>query len=578
MANEDASWIGRRIRNIEIEELLGSGGMGRVYLGFDHALHRRVALKVLRPSVGLSDAGKARFLREARTLSRLEHPGICRIYDLLEHNGVEILVLELVPGVSLAKALREPPTERRRMAMALGLTEALVAAHSAGIVHRDLKPENVMWAADQGPDGQVKVLDFGLARAQAEGPAEAALRPIPRPRFEDVPTERAGSPRHEGLAAGYAAQAPPASAPSDRTPGATLPAAETLTAEDRRDCNDTPGVTRLGTVVGTVAYMSPEQARGEPVNSAGDIFSLGLILHEVFSGRPAIDPKLPTLEKLKAVSQAATRPLSGLDPSLAALIRRMESLNPEDRPRAADVLERLQWIAGRPRRRLRWGVIGLLLLLLLGFGAVSSWESSRRQGDVDRLRAEVEREERVNEAVLYWLGEGGLDSEPAAWESLEELRAVARPEVAARLDAYAAMAAHRQGRDELSEHHLSRLRQAARSGELEPVVRYRIWRALGEAELRLGRTDAALIALNRSLGGLRDVLPATDVEIALGLRLLAEAYWTAGDWAGASRHGREALVVLSRPEHASSSRAGRERQKIQSLLDRQVTDQASDDG
>ena len=436
-ALDGRDWIGKRIRNIEIQELMGAGGMGWVYLGFDHALQRRVALKILRPTVGLSEKGKSRFLREARVLSRLQHVNICRIHDLLEHNGVEILVLEYVEGTNLAVALKDGLSERRRFIVARQLTEALVAAHGAGIVHRDLKPENVMWAPDVGPEGQVKVLDFGLARAQE--PRGEAGRPdgetpaSPSPRtFEELPTEVAGSPH-----------ATSGRSPEDAAPVGGPSAPDSGSGPWFLNAPPVP-VTQLGSVVGTLGYMSPEQARGERLTTAGDMFSLGLIFHELFGGRPAYDPELAPMEKIRRVAAAEIEPLQGVEPGLATLIRRLESPNPAERPRAVDVLNRLDQLAGRRRRRVRQAVAAAVFCALVAFGLRGSWDIRQERQAVAELQEEVDLYRALIDDLLPGLSipndrsEGVEEAAPAPTPTLDVTAGPTRLRVLRLLSAAAA--------------------------------------------------------------------------------------------------------------------------------------------
>ncbi len=151
--------IDRRIGRLRIVERLGQGGMGEVYIAHDEILRRRVALKSIRADQRLDNEARGRFLREARVLSRLDHPSICRLYELIESEHGLFLSLELIEGQSLKQALAEGLEPSARFFIAERIAEALVAAHARGIVHRDLKPDNVMLT----DLGEVKVLDFGLA-------------------------------------------------------------------------------------------------------------------------------------------------------------------------------------------------------------------------------------------------------------------------------------------------------------------------------------------------------------------------------------------------------------------------------
>jgi Tol biopolymer transport system component len=222
-----ASLMGRQIGSYQILSLVGAGGMGDVYRARDTKLGRDVAIKVV-ADVFLSDPERlARFEREARVLATLNHPHIGAIYGLEEAGGVRGLVLELVEGATLAERLAAGPLPiQEALTFARQIAEALEAAHEKGIIHRDLKPANIKIT----PDGSVKVLDFGLAKVFAQ----------------------------EGSGNGVSA----------------MPA---ITIEE----------TREGVIAGTVAYMSPEQARGMAVDKRTDIWAFGCVLYEMLTARPA---------------------------------------------------------------------------------------------------------------------------------------------------------------------------------------------------------------------------------------------------------------------------------------------------
>ncbi len=214
--------IGRTLAHYRIVGKLGAGGMGEVYRATDTKLGRDVAIKVLPPAFAQDPERLVRFQREAHVLASLNHPNIAAIYGLEESDGAHYLVLELVPGENLTGP--QPVEEALRLAR--HIAEALEEAHEKGVVHRDLKPANVKVT----PDGKVKVLDFGLAKAFSADPVSEGL---------------ANSP--------------------------------TLTA----------GHTRAGVILGTAAYMSPEQARGRMVDKRTDIWAFGCILYELLTGRQA---------------------------------------------------------------------------------------------------------------------------------------------------------------------------------------------------------------------------------------------------------------------------------------------------
>ena len=228
LMNTAASLVGRQIGWHQILSLLGAGGMGDVYRARDTKLGREVAIKVV-ASDFLSDPERlARLEREARVLATLNHPHIGAIYGLEEADGVRGLVLELVEGATLAERLALGPLPiQEALTVARQIADALEAAHEKGIIHRDLKPANIKIT----PDGSVKVLDFGLAKvfAREESGSDASMPTLP------MSIEPSGE----------------------------------------------------GVIAGTTGYMSPEQARGKPVDKRTDIWAFGCVLHEMLTARPA---------------------------------------------------------------------------------------------------------------------------------------------------------------------------------------------------------------------------------------------------------------------------------------------------
>jgi Tol biopolymer transport system component len=274
---------GSRLGPYEITAPLGEGGMGVVYRATDPKLKREVAIKVL-PEAFAEDADRlARFEREAQVLAQLHHPNIASIFGLEESNGVRALVMELVEGEDLSERLKRGPLPLEEvLAIARQIAEALEAAHEKGIVHRDLKPANVKLT----PDGKVKVLDFGLAKAMDPPPGSASAADLGR------------SP--------------------------TLMNSPTMTAAHG---------TQLGVILGTAAYMSPEQARGGTVDKRADIWAFGVVLHEMLTGRSlfAADTVSDTLAGvLRAEIDLAKLP-AGTPPALRRLLRRSLERNPKNR-------------------------------------------------------------------------------------------------------------------------------------------------------------------------------------------------------------------------------------------------------
>ena len=217
--------VGSRLGHYKVSALIGEGGMGQVYRATDTTLDRDVALKVL-PDAFTADPDRlARFEREAKVLASLNHPNIGAIYGLEKSGDTRALVLELIEGPTLADRIKQGPIPLdEALPIAKQIAEALEAAHEKGVIHRDLKPANIKVRED----GTVKILDFGLAKALD-------------PNADGDPSE---SP--------------------------------TLTAM----------ATQMGVIMGTAAYMSPEQARGKPVDKRTDIWAFGCVLYEMLTGRP----------------------------------------------------------------------------------------------------------------------------------------------------------------------------------------------------------------------------------------------------------------------------------------------------
>jgi eukaryotic-like serine/threonine-protein kinase len=320
--------VGSRLGPYEVLSPLGAGGMGEVWLARDPRLGREVAVKVL-PEEFSSDRERVkRFEREARAASALNHPNIVTIHEIGEADGRAFLVMERIEGQTLRELLIEGPLPMRRLlSIAAQAADGLARAHESGIVHRDLKPDNVMVTKD----GFVKILDFGLAKLLS---AETAPPPL-----AEAPTATAG--------------------------------------------------TAAGIVLGTVGYMSPEQASGKPLDHRSDQFSLGAILYEMASGRRAFEKSTP-VETLSAIIREDPEPIGAVNPRVPAplqwTIERCLAKKPEDRYVATRDLARdlasfrdhlsettapAESLPAPPRtRRLLWPVLaGVLLLAAVAIGS-----------------------------------------------------------------------------------------------------------------------------------------------------------------------------------------------------------------
>ena len=277
--------VGRRLGAYRVVALLGRGGMGEVYRATDMRLGRDVAIKVLAPGYTGDPERRRRFLQEAQAVSALNHPNIVTLYDIASDGDVEFLVLELVTGRALPDAI--PPGGLPPADVGrygIEIAGALAAAHAAGVLHRDIKPANVMVTAE----GHLKVLDFGLAK-------------LTRPEGDDIDTQAAG-----------------------------------------------PALTGTGVVMGTVAYMPPEQARGETVDARSDLFSLGAVLYELATGTRAFPKALDW----------TMPPVATLPPALRQIVAKLLDPSPDLRYQtAADLIADLKRLdrspepAGESRRR-----------------------------------------------------------------------------------------------------------------------------------------------------------------------------------------------------------------------------------
>src|SRR5437667_2113656 len=235
------------LSHYRIVSKLGAGEMGEVYLAEDMRLGRKVALKLLAGELTQNRDRLSRFDQEARAASALNHPNIITIYEMGDEDGRHFIATEFIDGVTLRKHLRAPMDFPEVLNIAIQIADALVEAHAAGIIHRDIKPENIMIRRN----GHVKVLDFGLAKLAALSADETDSEAITR-------------------------------------------------AQVRTDA---------GVVLGTSQYMSPEQARGKPIDARTDIWSLGVVLYEMTAGHPPFTGETKT-DVIVAIAKSDPQPLT----------------------------------------------------------------------------------------------------------------------------------------------------------------------------------------------------------------------------------------------------------------------------
>jgi len=325
---------GARLGPYEVVAQIGAGGMGEVYRARDTRLDRIVALKILPATLAADEQFRARFDREARAISQLDHPNICALFDTGQHEGTSYLVMPFLEGETLAERLaRGPLPLDQALSIAIQIADALATAHRAGIIHRDLKPGNVILTKTGA-----KLLDFGLAKSGASMIAGAAVSALPT----------------------------------------------------------TPALTVQGTILGTFQYMSPEQLEGQDADARSDIFAFGAVLHEMVTGRKAFEGRSHA-SLVAAILRGTPPPLTTVlptaSPILDRIVRTCLAKNADDRwQNAGDLGRELKWVTEvapspasstvdhRPDRQyVAWGLafVTVLIALLSVLSTIRFYRTSR---------------------------------------------------------------------------------------------------------------------------------------------------------------------------------------------------------
>jgi serine/threonine protein kinase len=284
---------GDRIKQFVIIKLIAKGGMGSVYLAYDDKLKRNVAIKTIRSEYIKNQATQQRFKQEAQILSQINHPSICQIYEYIDYDDGDILVLELVEGITLNNTNLD---DQEKLDVFIQIASALEVAHNKGVIHRDLKPDNIMCS----DENEIKVLDFGIAKSKTVGMSKSNL-------------------------------------------------------EEIKVINHDKPLTKMGTLMGTLLYMSPEQAEGKEVTTSSDIYSFGIIMQEILTGVTVYD--LANTKDLKQqVINAQKVNIDHIPKEYQNLISSLNQKNPNKRLSAHELKQSLLEIKQEPqikKRKLR---------------------------------------------------------------------------------------------------------------------------------------------------------------------------------------------------------------------------------
>jgi eukaryotic-like serine/threonine-protein kinase len=343
----DGNLTGKKVSHYRVLEVLGGGGMGVVYKAEDLKLGRRVALKFLPEELAQDPVALQRLEREARATSALNHPNVCTIYEVAEYAGRPFIVMELLEGETLREQITEQATEHRRPALdkqidlGLQISDALAAAHAHGIIHRDIKPANIFVTRA----GVAKILDFGVAKLSQHVMTD-----------DDHVHRRASG---------------------------EFPTPEQIDSVLATPTNDL-SLTRTGLTMGTAGYMSPEQVRGDVLDSRTDLFSFGLVLYEMVTGKAAFGALTAPMMR-EAILNSEPAPARDINPDiperLALIIRKaLEKDRLKRYQTAAEIRADLETLRRKaaPKPLFRRGAVAAGGLALLAIGTSIIWPSWRQ--------------------------------------------------------------------------------------------------------------------------------------------------------------------------------------------------------